>query len=90
MEDELLTYKVDGQTYDIPPDKETDFLAKYPKAEKLKSFIVGKDTFDIPEAKAPEFTSKYPSAVPTFGVKKKGGSTPGSTQESPSPPNIVE
>ena len=87
MEEELLTYKVDGQTYDIPPDKEQDFMSKYPKAERLKSYVVDKDTFDIPMSKEADFMKKYPDAQATFGVKKKDApsSEISSPELSPSP-----
>ena len=71
MPDGKKTYKVNGQTYDIPEDKVDAFLSKYPNAQPLESYIVDKDTFDIPTDKVAAFKKKFPNAKPTFGTVKK-------------------
>ena len=62
MGDDIKTYKVKGETYDIPSEKTDDFLTKFPEAEELKSYIVDKDTFDIPVNKEADFLNKYPNS----------------------------
>ena len=64
---DILTYKINGEVYDIPEDKVSSFLKKYPDALKVESFAVGKDTFDIPQEKAVAFKERYPDATPLFG-----------------------
>ena len=77
MPDGKKTYKVNGQTYDIPEDKVDAFLSKYPNAQPLESYIVDKDTFDIPTDKVAAFKKKFPNAKPTFGTVKKKDDTGG-------------
>lgn len=71
MNGEIKTYKVNGKTYDIPPEREQEFLSEFKDAVELKSYIVNKDTFDIPVSKEVDFLKDFPDAQPTFGVKKK-------------------
>jgi len=66
--DGTVSYKTNEGVYDIPVEKQQDFLKQNPHAEEVKSFIQGKDTFDIPINKVNDFTKQYPDAQP---LKKK-------------------
>jgi len=63
---DILTYKINGEVYDIPEDKVSSFLEKYPDAAEVESFTIGKDTFDIPQEKVQAFQKQYPDAQPLF------------------------
>jgi len=71
--DGTVSYKTNEGVYDIPVEKQQDFLKQNPHAEEVKSFIQGKDTFDIPINKVNDFTKQYPDAQP---LKKKESAVP--------------
>lgn len=53
-------YKVNGEIYDIPANKQEAFEKKYPDASV--SYISGNDAYDIPIGKRESFLTKFPDA----------------------------
>ena len=54
-------YKVNGDTYDIPANKQEAFEKKYPDASV--SYLNGNDEYEIPLSKRDAFVNKYPEAT---------------------------
>ena len=53
-------YKVNGDTYNIPEEKQQAFEKKYPDA--FISYMNGSDEYEIPVAKRDAFVNKFPEA----------------------------
>lgn len=76
MPEEVRTYYIGNDIYDIPESKAGAFLNKYPQAQERKSYIVEQDTFDIPVEKESAFLKKYPTAKLTFGTETEAEEPP--------------
>ena len=58
-----MIYFANGYKYDIPEDKLSAFLKKYPEAQLAKTYAVGSELYEIPANIENTFLSKYPQAT---------------------------
>lgn len=82
-------YKVNGDTYDIPANKQEAFEKKYPDASV--SYLNGADEYEIPLSKRDAFVSKFPEAtLKTYSIQRQEDDFQGNfmpnIDENPNPP----
>lgn len=58
----VRSFKVNGVKYNIPVLEAQAFLADFPKAKEIRSYVLGKDTLDIPVEEIPDFIKVAPNA----------------------------
>jgi hypothetical protein len=73
---DIVSFSVNGESYDIPKSEVDGFLSEFPDAVEVQTFISDKDTFDIPLDEVDGFKSEFPDAKEMLSVKKKGQTEP--------------